>query len=101
MNLLDFFLNDPQNYHLVGQGGSGKTSSLCYVNKSLLDKEYKTVDSDGRCQRLLPIYIKMSQYNLMKVDFYPIQSFIASEYFEHTDSKAVNKMFKEKKVLVK
>lgn len=90
MNLLEFFLNDPQNYHLRGGGGAGKTSSIQYMHRMLLEGEYSI---NG--QRLIPIYIKMNQFNLMKVEFHPIQSYIAEKYFEDENYKSVNKMFRE------
>ena len=91
MKLIDLYLMDPmKNYHLIGEAGSGKTSSLIYLCQRLLDDNQRI---EGK--KILPIYVKMNQFNLQKIEYEPIQSLIARKYFEGQSSESINKMFEE------
>ena len=41
MNLLEKYLSKPDNYQLVGAGGTGKTTSLQYMQQEMLKERTK------------------------------------------------------------
>lgn len=95
MNLFEFFLENPRkNCHLVGDAGSGKTTSFIYLYQELLEKGYKCKVNDQE-QLIVPIYIKMAQFNMVDIQFSPIQRYIAKKYFKNEEYDNISNMLTE------
>lgn len=94
MNLLEYYKeHSSENIHLKGSAGSGKSSSIIYLFRELL-RALKDGEQIGG-KYVVPIYIRMSHFNLIKKEYNPILTHIANEYFEGQNVETIKKMFKD------
>lgn len=94
MNLLEKYLSQPGNYQLVGAGGTGKTTSLQYMQQELLKERTKL---PGTEEIIIPIYIRMAIFNFRKIMNEVLYEYIGS-YFELENRRAkelIENMFQE------
>lgn len=94
MNLLEKYLSKPDNYQLVGAGGTGKTTSLQYMQQEMLKERTKL---PGTEEVVIPIYIRMAIFNFRKIENEVLYEYIGS-YFELENRQAkelIDNMFQE------
>lgn len=94
MNLLEKYLSKPDNYQLVGAGGSGKTTSLQYMQQEMLKER---INLPGTEEVVIPIYIRMAIFNFRKIENEVLYEYIGS-YFELENRRAkelIDNMFQE------
>lgn len=94
MNLLEKYLSSPDNYQLVGAGGSGKTTSLQYMNQKMLKDRIQLTETG---EVLIPVYIRMAIFNFRKVEQEVLYDYIGS-YFSLENRRAqplIREMFRE------
>ena len=94
MNLLEKYLSKPDNYQLVGAGGTGKTTSLQYMQQEMLKERTKL---PGTEEVVIPIYIRMAIFNFREIKNEVLYEYIGS-YFELENRRAkdlIENMFRE------
>lgn len=94
MNLLEKYLSKPDNYQLVGAGGTGKTTSLQYMQQEMLKERTRIPQTE---EVVIPIYIRMAISNFRKIENEVLYEYIGS-YFELENRRAkelIDNMFQE------
>lgn len=90
-SLYDIYMNNPGNYVAAGLGGSGKTTQLLNIVKSMLF-DGKNV-SNG--VTYIPIYIQLKSLNIREIKPGIIYDLISDYFNKNISEKAINEMFEQ------